>query len=126
MSEIIKEVYEVLKEIINSKKARIIKENINFFLVLNISLLGGKEQEIKLVLEQKNFFLNEINLKLCNKVNCLEKEINKISLSYQEKINNLEMIISNQAKEIDILNQWKEKYDIKIQNLIEKKKMIFP
>ena len=36
------------------------------------------------------------------------------------------MIISNQAKEIDILNQWKEKYDIKIQNLIEKKKMIFP
>ena len=54
------------------------------------------------------------------------KEINKISLSYQEKINNLEMIISNQAKEIDILNQWKEKYNIKIQNLIEKKKMIFP
>ena len=89
-------------------------------------MLGGKEQEIKLVLEQKNFVLNEINLKLCNKVNCLEKEINKISLSYQEKINNLEMIISNQAKEIDILNQWKEKYDIKIQNLIEKKKMIFP
>ena len=89
-------------------------------------MLGGKEQEIKLVLEQKNFDLNEINLKLCNKVNCLEKEINKISLSYQEKINNLEMIISNQAKEIDILNQWKEKYDIKIQNLIEKKKMIFP
>ena len=89
-------------------------------------MLGGKEQEIKLVLEQKNFFLKEINLKLCNKVNCLEKEINKISLSYQEKINNLEMIISNQAKEIDILNQWKEKYDIKIQNLIEKKKMIFP
>ena len=32
------------------------------------------------------------------------------------------MIISNQAKEIDILNQWKKKYDIEIQNLIEKKK----
>ena len=77
MSETIKEVYEVLKEIINSKKARIIKENINFFLVLNISLLGGKEQEIKLVLEQKNFDLNEINLKLCNKVNCLEKKLIK-------------------------------------------------
>ena len=53
MSETIKEVYEVLKEIINSKKARIIKENKNFLLVLNIALLGGKEQEIKLVLEQK-------------------------------------------------------------------------
>ncbi len=61
-------------------------------------------------------------MKLCNKVNFLENEINKISLSYQEKINNLEMIISNQAKEIDILNQWKKKYDIEIQNLIEKKK----
>jgi hypothetical protein len=36
------------------------------------------------------------------------------------------MRISNQTKEIDILNQWKEKYDIEIQNLIEKKKMIFP
>ena len=30
--------------------------------------------------------------------------------------------IIGRKKEIDILNQWKEKYDIEIQNLIEKKK----
>ena len=35
------------------------------------------------------------------------------------------MRISNQTKEIDILNQWKEKYDIEIKKLIEKKKIIY-
>ena len=126
MSETIKEVYEVLKEIINSKKARSIKENMNFFTCIKYCFVRRKGTRNKISIRTKKVDLKEINLKLCNKVNCLEKEINKISLSYQEKINNLEMIISNQAKEIDILNQWKEKYDIKIQNLIEKKKMIFP
>ena len=102
-----------MREIFSSKKASIKneKEKKNIIIILKISLLGGKEQEIKLNLTQKSLDLNEINVELFAKLNLMEK-----------KIKYLENIISNQKNEINELKQWKESYKNEIEQIIENKK----
>ena len=119
MCESIDEILEIVKEIFNSKKAQIkIEKGKNkVIILLYIILLGGKEQEIQIELNQKNLDLNEINKELCNKVNILESDIKVIK---KENINNIEKI-NNLEKEIKELKQWKEKYDSELQQLIKSK-----
>ena len=107
------EILESMKEIFSSKKASIKneKEKKNIIIILKISPLGGKEQEIKLNLDQKSSDMNEINIELCNKLNLMEK-----------KVKDLENIISNQKNEINELKQWKESYENEIKEIIENKK----
>ena len=77
MCDNINEILEIMNEIYTSKKANIKnekeKKRINIF--LKISLWGGKEQEIKLNLNQKTSDVNDINIEICTKLNLLEKEI---------------------------------------------------
>lgn len=79
MCDSLDEIYEAIQEIFESKKFYIKKdkENNNIFLFLKIYLLGGKIQEIQLELKKKESNTNEINVEVCNKVNALEKEIQK-------------------------------------------------
>ena len=109
----VNEILETMREIFSSKKASIKneKEKKNIIIILKISLLGGKEQEIKLNLDQKSSDMNEINIELCTKLNLMEK-----------KIKYLENIISNQKNEINELKQWKESYKNEIEQIIENKK----
>ena len=113
-----------MREIFSSKKINIknVKEKKNIIIILKISLLGGKEQEIKLNLIQKNSDMNEINIELCNKLNFLEKNMKEMKDNFSEKINYLENIISNQKNEINELKKWKENYDNEIRQIIKNKK----
>ena len=124
--ESVGEILELMKEIFNSKKAKIKTEKgkETIIILLKIFLLGGNEQEIQLELSKKSFTINEINNELCNKVNILEKELKDIkneNLNNLEKINSLEKIINSQKNEIQELKQWKENYDNELKQIIKNK-----
>ena len=96
MCETIDEIFEVIIEIFEYKKAYIKNEQNKVFIYLTISLLYGKEKEIKLELQKKNSNINIINEEVCNKIINLENEINEVKNENKknlEKINNLEIII---------------------------------
>ena len=78
MCDTIDEILEVIIKIFENKKAYIKEEKNSIFIYLKITLLYGKEQELKLELNKKKSNLNDINEKLCIKINNLENETNDL------------------------------------------------
>ena len=78
MCDTIDEILEVIIKIFENKKAYIKEEKNSIFIYLKITLLYGKEQELKLELNKKKSNLNDINEELCIKINNLENETNDL------------------------------------------------
>ena len=100
----IKEVYEILKDILNLEKASI--QNIKDNLVINFSFLlpSNKEKEIVIPFQIKNFEQKIINDEFIKKINDLENKLNKEieeNSIYKKLINENKNIISlvNELKE---------------------------
>ena len=115
---------DICDELINifiSKKVSILKKGLNLFLILKVSLMSGKEQEINIELNSEtttdNYYTNTNNIKinqleneikeLKNDKNILLKKINELENKIDiqnKKIENLENMIYNQNNKIDKIN----------------------
>ena len=112
---------DICDELINiflSKKASILKKSQNLFVILKVSLMSRKEQEINIELNAEinndNNYINNI------KINQLENEIKELKNDKNillKKINELENKIDVQNKDIDNLENT---IFVKIKNLEHK------
>jgi len=112
------EICDLLINMFLSKKVSLVKKSQNLFVILKVSLMYGKEQEINIELNAEmnndNNYTNNI------KINQLENEIKELKNDKNillKKINELENKIDNQNKEIDNLENT---IFVKIKNLENK------
>ena len=121
------EICDLLINMFLSKKVSLVKKSKNLFIILKVSSMDGKEQEINIELNSEtskdNYYTNTYNIK----INQLENEIKELKNEIKElkndknillkKINELENKIDNQNKEIDNLENT---IFVKIKNLENK------
>ena len=104
MFDNLEEICDALQNIFISNKASIIKKDYTILIILTINLIGGKEQEINIELnnitnDDENYDIKNKNLK----INELENEIKEIKNDKNillKKINILEDLVNNQNNEI--------------------------
>jgi len=104
MCDNLDEICDLLINIFLSKKVSLLKKSQNLFIILKVSLMCGKEQEINIELNSEtkndNYYTNNI------KFNQFENEIKELKNDKNtllKKINELENKIVIQNKEIDNL-----------------------
>ena len=114
------DICDLLINIFLSKKVSLVKKSQNLFIILKVSSMDGKEQEINIELNSEtskdNYYTNTNNIK----INQLENEIKELKNDKNillKKINELENKIDNQNKEIDNLENT---IFVKIKNLENK------
>jgi len=104
MFDNLEEICDALQNIFISNKASIIKKDYTILIILTINLIGGKEQEINIELnnitnDDENYDIKNKNLK----INELENEIKEIKNDKNillKKINILEDLVNNQNNEL--------------------------
>ena len=114
------DICDLLINIFLSKKVSLVKKSKNLFIILKVSSMDGKEQEINIELNSEtskdNYYTNTNNIK----INQLENEIKELKNDKNiliKKINELENKIDIQNKEIDNLENT---IFVKIKNLENK------
>ena len=164
MFDNLEEICDALNNIFISQKVSITKKGYSFVIIFMINLIGGKDQEINIELNNYNSTKDrdDINNKRINKledeikklktdnnslfkkikdleditkvqnneINYLKNIINSQKTTIENlgnvvndlkfkigKINNLEKSVKQQKNEIDIINYWKDAYDLELEEV---------
>ena len=135
------DICDLLINIFLSKKVSLLKKSQNLFIILKVSSMDGKEQEINIELNSEtskdNYYTNTNN----NKINQLENEIKELKNDknillkkineLENKIENLENMIYNQNNKINNIEKelkeqkdktqkiikWKNEYNTQLQQI---------
>ena len=130
--ENIGDAFDILDEILEGKKAKIknINEN-SITLIINVSLPGGRLQEVELDLNKKEMDKNTLIDNLVKKVNKLEEEnaeiknkLEEVNTQLKTKVNKLEEENKELKNEIKEINEKQKKYEILFEDEIKYKQII--
>ena len=135
------DICDLLINIFLSKKVSLIKKYQNLFIILKVSSMDGKEQEINIELNSEtskdNYYTNTNNIKinqleneikeLTNDKNILLKKINELenkiknleNMIYNQnnKINNIEKELKEQKDKTQKIIKWKNEYNTQLQQI---------
>ena len=119
--ENIGDAFDILDEILEGKKAKIknINEN-SITLIINVSLPGGRLQEVELDLNKKEMDKNTLIDNLVKKVNKLEE----VNTQLKTKVNKLEEENKELKNEIKEINEKQKKFEILFEDEIKYKQII--
>ena len=130
--ESIGDAFDILDEILEGKKAKIknINEN-SITLIINVSLPGGRLQEVELDLNKKEMDKNTLIDNLVKKVNKLEEEnaeiknkLEEVNTQLNTKVNKLEEENKALKNEIKEINEKQKKFVILFEDEIKYKQII--
>ena len=130
--ENIGDAFDILDEILEGKKAKIknINEN-SITLIINVSLPGGRLQEVELDLNKKEMDKNTLIDNLVKKVNKLEEEnaeiknkLEEVNTQLNTKVNKLEEENKALKNEIKEINEKQKKFEILFEDEIKYKQII--
>ena len=130
--ENIGDAFDILDEILEGKKAKIknINEN-SITLIINVSLPGGRLQEVELDLNKKEMDKNTLIDNLVKKVNKLEEEnaeiknkLEEVNTQLNTKVNKLEEENKALKNEIKEINEKQKKFEILFENEIKYNQII--
>ena len=130
--ENIGDAFDILDEILEGKKAKIknINEN-SITLIINVSLPGGRLQEVELDLNKKEMDKNTLIDNLVKKVNKLEEEnaeiknkLEEVNTQLNTKVNKLEEENKALKNEIKEINEKQKKFEILFEDEIKYNQII--
>ena len=135
------DICDLLINIFLSKKVSLLKKSQNLFIILKVSSMDGKEQEINIELNSEtskdNYYTNTNNIKinqleneikelkndkniLLKKINELENKIENLeNMIYNQnnKINNIEKELKEQKDKTQKIIKWKNEYNTQLQQI---------